>query len=56
MFTEQDLNLAGELASRAALCLDNARLYSRERDIALTLQRALLPRFPATSWLIRFAQ
>ncbi|WP_407547771.1 SpoIIE family protein phosphatase [Streptomyces sp. Pv4-95] len=42
-FTEPDLSLAGELASRAALCLDNARLYSRERDIALTLQRALLP-------------
>ncbi|MFG2827027.1 SpoIIE family protein phosphatase [Streptomyces sp. NPDC048434] len=42
-FTEQDLSLAGELASRAALCLDNARLYSRERNIALTLQRALLP-------------
>lgn len=42
-FTEQDLGLAGELASRAALCLDNARLYSRERNIALTLQRALLP-------------
>ncbi|MGK5630902.1 SpoIIE family protein phosphatase [Streptomyces sp. URMC 123] len=42
-FTEQDLKLAAELASRAALCLDNARLYSRERDIALTLQRALLP-------------
>ncbi|MGP3979843.1 SpoIIE family protein phosphatase [Streptomyces sp. KR80] len=43
VFTEQDLSLAGELASRAALCLDNARLYSRERDIALMLQRALLP-------------
>ncbi|MFJ8671928.1 SpoIIE family protein phosphatase [Streptomyces sp. NPDC093589] len=42
-FNEQDLGLAGELASRAALCLDNARLYSRERNIALTLQRALLP-------------
>ncbi|MET7368217.1 SpoIIE family protein phosphatase [Streptomyces sp. NPDC005566] len=42
-FTEQDLSLAGELASRAALCLDNARLYSRVQDIALTLQRALLP-------------
>ncbi|MEV5124534.1 SpoIIE family protein phosphatase [Streptomyces decoyicus] len=42
-FTEEDLSLAGELASRAALCLDNARLYSRERNIALTLQRALLP-------------
>ena len=35
--------LAGELASRAALCLDNARLYSRDQDISLTLQRALLP-------------
>ncbi|WP_371675341.1 SpoIIE family protein phosphatase [Streptomyces sp. NBC_01276] len=42
-FTEQDLSLAGELASRAALCLDNARLYSQVQDIALTLQRALLP-------------
>ncbi|MEU8912699.1 SpoIIE family protein phosphatase [Streptomyces nigrescens] len=42
-FTEQDLSLAAELASRAALCLDNARLYSRERNIALTFQRALLP-------------
>ncbi|MEV6317784.1 SpoIIE family protein phosphatase [Streptomyces sp. NPDC051776] len=42
-FTDQDLSLAAELTSRAALCLDNARLYSRERDIALTLQRALMP-------------
>ncbi|MBT2407797.1 MULTISPECIES: SpoIIE family protein phosphatase [unclassified Streptomyces] len=46
-FTEQDLSLASELASRAALCLDNARLYSRVQDIALTLQRALLPNAPA---------
>ncbi|MEV7725307.1 SpoIIE family protein phosphatase [Streptomyces sp. NPDC087917] len=42
-FTGPDLSLAGELASRAALCLDNARLFSRAQDIALTLQRALLP-------------
>ncbi|MFF8293384.1 SpoIIE family protein phosphatase [Streptomyces sp. NPDC016309] len=42
-FTDQDLGLAAELASRAALCLDNARLYSRVQHIALTLQRALLP-------------
>ncbi|MBT2401880.1 SpoIIE family protein phosphatase [Streptomyces sp. ISL-100] len=48
-FTEQDHGLAGELASRAALCLDNARLYSRVHDIALTLQRALLPSALATS-------
>ncbi|MGW6979096.1 SpoIIE family protein phosphatase [Streptomyces sp. NPDC054932] len=42
-FTPEDVSLAGELASRAAICLDNARLYSRVQDIALTLQRALLP-------------
>ncbi|GGW40108.1 SpoIIE family protein phosphatase [Streptomyces xantholiticus] len=42
-FDDQDISLAGELASRAALCLDNARLYSHVRRIALTLQRALLP-------------
>lgn len=48
-FTDQDHGLAGELASRAAICLDNARLYSRVQDIALTLQRALLPSALATS-------
>ncbi|MFF8844254.1 SpoIIE family protein phosphatase [Streptomyces sp. NPDC015127] len=48
-FTEADTALAGELASRAALCLDNARLYSRVQDIALTLQRALLPAAPGAS-------
>lgn len=47
-FTRDDVSLAGELASRAAICLDNARLYSRVQDIALTLQRALLPSALAT--------
>jgi PAS domain S-box-containing protein len=54
-FTEEDLSLAGELASRAALCLDNARLYSRAQDIALTLQRALLPSALATSPYVQIA-
>ncbi|WP_406306931.1 SpoIIE family protein phosphatase [Streptomyces sp. NBC_00885] len=54
-FTDEDLSLAGELASRAALCLDNARLYSRVQDIALTLQRALLPSAPATSPYVEVA-
>jgi PAS domain S-box-containing protein len=40
----EDARLADELASRAALALDNAALYSRERRAALTLQRSLLPR------------
>ncbi|MFI9613296.1 SpoIIE family protein phosphatase [Streptomyces sp. NPDC052023] len=48
-FSEDDLSLASELSSRAALCLDNARLYSQVQDIALTLQRALLPSALATS-------
>ncbi len=54
-FTEEDLGLAGELASRAALCLDNARLYGRVRDIALTLQRALLPSATGAGPYVRFA-
>ncbi|MHA4779360.1 SpoIIE family protein phosphatase [Streptomyces sp. MSC1_001] len=54
-FTEQDLGLAGELASRAALCLDNARLYSQVQEIALTFQRALLPAALATSPALRVA-
>jgi len=38
--------LAVELASRAAVCIDNARLYNRERRTALALQRSLLPGRP----------
>lgn len=45
-FDDQDLTLAAELAARAAICVDNARLYSRERSAALTLQRSLLPDAP----------
>jgi len=43
-FTTADLSLARELVSRAAVCLDNAWLYARERATALALQRGLLPR------------
>ncbi|MFJ1753452.1 SpoIIE family protein phosphatase [Kitasatospora sp. NPDC088134] len=42
-FTAADLALGEELAARAAVCIDNARLYRRERETALTLQRSLLP-------------
>ncbi len=42
-FNQCDITLAGELASRAAVCLDNARLYDRERRTALALQQGLLP-------------
>ncbi len=42
-FDQEDLALAMELAARAGFSLDNARLYGRERDTALMLQRSLLP-------------
>ncbi|WP_059013424.1 SpoIIE family protein phosphatase [Streptomyces specialis] len=42
-FTEADLRLAEEFVARAAVCIDNARRYTRERDAALALQRTLLP-------------
>jgi serine phosphatase RsbU (regulator of sigma subunit)/anti-sigma regulatory factor (Ser/Thr protein kinase) len=43
-YEEDDLTLAGELAARTAISVDNARRFSRERDASLTLQRSLLPR------------
>ncbi|MFC9279843.1 SpoIIE family protein phosphatase [Streptomyces collinus] len=42
-FDEDDLMLAQEIASTAAVYIDNARRYSQERFTALTLQRSLLP-------------
>ncbi|MEY9932092.1 serine phosphatase RsbU (regulator of sigma subunit)/anti-sigma regulatory factor (Ser/Thr protein kinase) [Catenulispora sp. GP43] len=42
-FGLDDLLLAEEIAARAAVAVDNARLYTRERSTALALQRSLLP-------------
>jgi PAS domain S-box-containing protein len=44
-FTDDDRLLAEEVTARAAVCIDNARRYSRERETTLTLQRSLLPRW-----------
>ncbi|MGW0994657.1 SpoIIE family protein phosphatase [Streptomyces sp. NPDC002523] len=43
-FDEEDLPVTEELAARAAVCIDNARRYTREHTMAVTLQRSLLPR------------
>ncbi|MFJ1807001.1 MULTISPECIES: SpoIIE family protein phosphatase [unclassified Streptomyces] len=40
-FDEQDCVLIDELAARAALNIDNALMYTRQRAAALTLQRSL---------------
>ncbi|MER5226223.1 SpoIIE family protein phosphatase [Streptomyces flaveus] len=51
-FTPDDVLLAEEVAARAAVCIDNARRYTRERATALALQRSLLPRtLPRTAAL-----
>jgi serine phosphatase RsbU (regulator of sigma subunit) len=42
-FTTQDVSLAQDVLVRSAICLDNARVYSRERATALELQRSMLP-------------
>jgi PAS domain S-box-containing protein len=42
-FDENDLALAEDLAGRAAVAVDNARLYSERSYVANTLQQALLP-------------
>jgi PAS domain S-box-containing protein len=43
-YNQDDLVLAEELARRAALAIDNARLFESTRHIARTLQDSLLPR------------
>ncbi|MFF8432122.1 SpoIIE family protein phosphatase [Streptomyces sp. NPDC016566] len=43
-FDAEDLALAEELVARAAVSIDNARRYTREHSMAVTLQRSLLPR------------
>ncbi|MFD7003879.1 SpoIIE family protein phosphatase [Streptomyces mirabilis] len=42
-FTEDDLTLVEELTGLAAVCVDNARRYARERATAVALQKSLLP-------------
>jgi anti-sigma regulatory factor (Ser/Thr protein kinase) len=42
-FDTEELALAEELVARAAVSIDNARRYTREHSMAVTLQRSLLP-------------
>jgi PAS domain S-box-containing protein len=43
-FDGGEVALADELATRTAVCIDNARRFRRERTASLALQRQLLPR------------
>ncbi len=42
-FDAYDVEIGMDFAARAAIFIDNARRYSRERATALTLQRSMLP-------------
>jgi PAS domain S-box-containing protein len=42
-FTDDELDVAAELGRRSGLAVENARLYERERFVAVQLQRSLLP-------------
>ncbi|MEU9803678.1 SpoIIE family protein phosphatase [Streptomyces sp. NPDC051000] len=46
-FDQGDLGLVREVSAHTALCVDNARRFTREHTIAATVQRHLLPRHPA---------
>ncbi|GGZ35494.1 SpoIIE family protein phosphatase [Streptomyces poonensis] len=54
-FGPDDVSLAHELTSRAAVCVDNARRYTRERTTALALQRSLLPQDISGQVAVEFA-
>nr|WTB36271.1 SpoIIE family protein phosphatase [Streptomyces sp. NBC_00830] len=56
-YDEDDVGLVLDLAAHTALCIDNARRFTRERTIAATTRRRLLPQGPSpqpavdTAWL-----
>jgi serine phosphatase RsbU (regulator of sigma subunit)/anti-sigma regulatory factor (Ser/Thr protein kinase) len=43
-YDQDDLRFAEDLARRAAVAVDNARLYTQEHHAVVTLQQSLLPR------------
>ncbi|MCW8380135.1 SpoIIE family protein phosphatase [Streptomyces justiciae] len=45
-FTAMDAALLEDIARRAGMALENARLYQRQRKVAETMQRHLLPKLP----------
>ncbi|MFE1173917.1 SpoIIE family protein phosphatase [Streptomyces sp. NPDC058773] len=54
-FDKGEIELADELVTRTAVCLDNARRFAREHTAALTLQRNLLPQHLASPSAVELA-
>ncbi|MEV7150176.1 SpoIIE family protein phosphatase [Streptomyces sp. NPDC093084] len=55
-FEESDLALTADVCAHATLSVDNARRYTRERTIAATLKRRLLPQRPAATPAVDIAR
>jgi PAS domain S-box-containing protein len=55
VYQEDDVTLATAVAAHTALCVDNARRYTREHTIALTIQRHLLSPCPASQTTVETA-
>ncbi|WP_329292851.1 ATP-binding SpoIIE family protein phosphatase [Streptomyces sp. NBC_01455] len=55
VYDKEDVILALTVAAHTALCIDNARRYTREHTIALTIQRHVLPPGPATQTAVETA-
>jgi PAS domain S-box-containing protein len=55
-FTHEDLDVVRDLSRRAAMAMDNVRLYQQEHTVAETLQRSLLPELPAIPGVTAAAQ
>ncbi|MGW1169792.1 SpoIIE family protein phosphatase [Streptomyces sp. NPDC002550] len=54
-YDKDDVTLARAVAAHTALCIDNARRYTREHTIALTVQRHLLLSHPDTRTTVETA-
>jgi PAS domain S-box-containing protein len=55
-FSTEDVELARDLSRRAAMAMDNVRLYQQEHSVAETLQRSLLPELPTIPGITAAAQ
>jgi PAS domain S-box-containing protein len=50
-YDEDDLQMAADIGRRAGLAVDNAQLFAKEHEVAVALQRAMLPRLPVVPGL-----
>ena len=50
-YSEDELSMAADIGRRAGLAVDNAQLFAKEHEVAVALQRAMLPRVPTIAGL-----